>query len=401
MVQMEKTGDFAEKLILWRRYLHENPELSFQEVNTSKFVTDKLRGIEGIKVQTGIAQTGVTGTLSSGEGPTIAVRADMDALPIVENTDHACRSQNEGVMHACGHDAHTAILLGVAHLIAEKFKQGELKGTVKMIFQPAEETPDDKGLTGACHMVEAGVLDDVDVAIALHMCPWKRPGEVQIHDGYSMANVDVFQATLLGTGGHGAYPHLGTDPVWMLGLVLQALHGIVPRKVSPLEPAVISVGQIHAGTTSNVIPTRVALEGTMRSYSPKVRELLVSELEKAFSFVKQLGGDYTLHVTRGEPALDNDASVNQFIEETIRDVYPSFTIDKTPFGLGGEDFGHMVKKVSGAMFFLGCGLPDGKERGLHTPIFDIDESCLPFGASILSETAARYLKNNSKVKVDR
>ncbi|HEU5139322.1 MAG TPA: M20 family metallopeptidase [Bacillales bacterium] len=385
---------FKVKLTEWRRHLHAHPERSFEEYETSKFVGEVLRSLEGIKVDTGIAgTTGVMGTFSSGEGPTVLLRADMDALPITEEADHDYCSQNKGVMHACGHDAHTAILLGVAHLLEERFKNGNLQGTVKLLFQPAEETPDSEGVTGAPRMIDAGVLEDVDTAVALHMCPWKQVGEVQVNDGYSMANVDVFHATLYGTGGHGAYPHLGTDPIWMLGPVLQAFHGIVPRRVSPLEPAVISVGRLEAGSTSNVIPGEVNLEGTMRSYSPETRELLSDELESAIAVVRQLGGEYKLAITHGEPALDNDSQVNRRIIESINDIYPDFQIDRAPFGLGGEDFAHISKVVPASMFFLGCALPDGKQRDLHTSEFDIDERCLPIGAHILLETAIRCLSN--------
>ncbi|HET7522332.1 MAG TPA: M20 family metallopeptidase [Bacillales bacterium] len=393
----KKAEDLAEKLIEWRRHLHSHPELSFEEYETAEFVAKKLRSLQGADIQTGVAKTGVVATFSSGEGPVIALRADMDALPITEEAGHAYASKNAGVMHACGHDAHTAILLGAAHLLAEMFETGECRGTVKLIFQPAEETPDEEGLTGAYRMMEEGVYEDVDVAAALHMCPWKPVGEVQVNDGYSMANVDVFNAEISGTGGHGAYPHLGTDPVWMLGPVLQALHGIVPRKVSPLDPAVISVGSLHAGETSNVIPTAVTMEGTMRSYSPEVRELLASELERAFSVVKQFGGHYKLNVMRGEPALDNNPAVNRLIADTIAGLFPSFKIEHAPFGLGGEDFGHVTKKIPGAMFFLGCALPDGKTRDLHTPFFDIDEACLPVGAAILTETAQRYVQHGQDI----
>ncbi|MBH8596496.1 MULTISPECIES: M20 family metallopeptidase [unclassified Thermoactinomyces] len=388
----ERAEAISDRITQWRRRIHANPELSFHEFETSRLVADILKEIPGMQVKTGEGlPTAVVGTLTTGQGPVIAIRADMDALPIREDTNHAFRSRNEGVMHACGHDAHTAILLGVAHLLSDSFQNEKIQGTVKFIFQPAEETTDDKGLTGARYMMKAGVLDGVDCAIALHMCPENPVGEVRVHDGYSMANVDVFEATIFGTGGHGAYPHLGTDPVWMLGPVLQALHGIVSRKVSPLEPAVISVGQIHAGSASNIIPSEVYIQGTMRSYDPAVRELLISELDKAFSVVTLLGGEYKLDVNRGEPALKNDPAVNRWIETTIRDLYPECRLIKTPFGLGGEDFSWMTQAIPGAMFFLGCALPDGVKKELHTPIFDIDERCLPIGAAILAETARRFL----------
>lgn len=394
MIDTVNTDQLTEQLITWRRYFHEHPELSFHEKNTSEYIVNVLQKMEGLHIETGFAGYGIVGTLTNGDGPTIAIRTDMDALPITEHTGYNHASQNDGVMHACGHDAHMAIMLGASQLLSEQWRANTFTGTIKIIFQPAEEAQDDKGLTGACHMIEEGVLDDVDMAIALHMCPWRQPGEVQMNNGFSMANVDEFKATILGTGGHSAYPHLGTDPAWMLGSVLQALHGIVPRRVSPLDPAVVSVGHIEGGSVPNVIPTRVMLEGTMRSYSPDVRELLINELEKSFSVVNQLGGDYTLHISRGEPALYNDAAVNRLLEETIQDHFSDVDIVREPFGLGGEDFAHMARKIPAAMVFLGCGLSDGKMRGLHTPNFSVDETCLPIGAEILSTAALRYLQKD-------
>jgi amidohydrolase len=390
-LMVEKAQALFTKLSYWRRKIHANPEISFQEVETSKLVTDILETIPGMKVQTGIAKTGVVGTLTNGIGPTIALRADMDALPITENSDKSYCSKNNGIMHACGHDAHTAILLGAAHLVAELFQEQQVQGTVKFIFQPAEETTDEHGLSGAPYMLQAGVFDNVDASLALHMCPWLPVGNVQLNDGYSMANVDVFQGEISGTGGHAAYPHLGSDPMWMIGPVLQAILGIVARKVSPLESSVISVTQIEAGTASNIIPTEVTLKGTMRSYKPEIRELLISELEKAFSIVENLGGDYSVHVDRGEPALFNDRLINSYIKDSIRNLYPDIAIKEEPYGLGGEDFGFITQMVPGSMFFLGCAIDDGVERDLHTPIFDIDESCLSIGTSILVETTRRLL----------
>lgn len=392
---LEKAEKLFDKLSYWRRRLHTNPELSFQEHQTTQYIVEVLKTIEGMEIETGVEktglETGVIGTLSSGIGPSIAIRADIDALPILEANNHEYASRNEGIMHACGHDAHTSILLGIAHVMGELFKQGELQGTIKFIFQPGEETIDEHGLTGAPHMIQAGVLKDVDSVLALHMSPENPVGEVKIHNGYSMASVDVFEGRIFGTGGHAAYPHLGSDPILMLGPVLQAIQGIV-RRVSPLEPSVVSVTQIHAGTANNIIPTEVMLQGTLRSYDPNVRELLTSELEKAFALVRVLDGDYTLHVNRGEPALKNNATVNQWLAQTIQELYPFCTIKNEPFGLGGEDFGYMSQVVPGAMFFLGCALPDGVNRDLHTPIFDIDERCLPMGVAIMAETAKRYLK---------
>lgn len=389
-----RAEEMTGQLIEWRRSLHMYPELSFQETETSRFVMRVLEGIPGMKVEVGVGYpTAIIGTLTSGTGPTIAVRADMDALPIQEENTHDYKSRNDGVMHACGHDAHTTIGLGVAHVLGEYFQTGKIQGTVKFLFQPAEERADVGGLTGAPHMIRAGALEDVDCVIALHMNPENRLGEVKVHDGHSMANVDIYEAAILGAGGHGAYPHLGTDPVWMLGLVLQALHGIVSRRVSPLDSAVISIGNIQTGSASNVIPSEVEIKGTIRSYEPSVRELLHAELEKAFSLVKALDGDYRLKIMAEDPSLKNDPVVNQLFRSTIHDSYPDYQVLDVSFGLGGEDFAHMTQTVPGAMFFLGCAVADGKDRDLHTPLFDIDERVLPVGVTILAESVRRFLAN--------
>lgn len=391
-----QANGLSDQLIEWRRKFHQHPELSFQEFGTSQFVAEVLKKIKGFHVETGIGvETSVVGTLTSGEGPVIAIRADMDALPIKEENTFVYKSKNEGVMHACGHDAHTTILLGAAHLLAKKFEREELKGTVKFIFQPAEESTDEKGFSGSPYMVQAGAYDGVDAAIALHMCPWLPVGAAQVNDGYSMANVDVFTAKIFGTGGHGAYPELGTDPIWMLGVVMQALHGIVARKLPALEAGVISIGQIHAGTASNIIPNEVVINGTIRSYTPEARDLLSSELMKALSIVEPLGGSYSLDVERGEPALYNDAHINNLFLKSIEELYPNFEIVKRPFGMGGEDFGYVTQKIPGALFFLGSGTQDGIQRDLHTPVYDLDESSLAKGAAILTQTALNFLKEES------
>lgn len=399
---LSRVNQLSEQLVLWRRQLHENPELSFEEYETSNFVYEQLSKIEGMKVEKGIGvETAVIGTLTRGIGPTVAIRADIDALPIVEQTTHSFRSKNNGVMHACGHDAHTSIGIAVATLMGELFVKTTIQGTVKFIFQPAEENTDANGKTGSPYLIEAGVLKDIDVIVALHMNPEREVGTVFIHDGYSMANVDVFQATIHGSGGHGAYPHLGTDPIWMLGPVLQALHGIVARNISPLDAAVISVGEVKGGSASNIIPTEVFLQGTMRSYTPTVRSSLEQKLDKAFSIVEAFGGTYELKITHGEPALYNHPEVNAVLKNTTQELYPLMKIEEVPFGLGGEDFSHMTYEAPGSMIFLGCAYPDGVKRDLHTPIFDIDERCLPIGAAILTQTLLNYLLGNAKLPEKR
>ncbi|MDN4524643.1 M20 metallopeptidase family protein [Fictibacillus fluitans] len=407
MKHPEWTESMKEKLVAWREHIHQRPELSFQEFETSSYIANALRKMPGMKTETEVGwATGVVGTLSAGEGPVIAIRADIDALPITEENNVRYSSENDGVMHACGHDAHTSIVLGVATLLSEHLQTGELAGTVKFIFQPAEESMDENGLSGSPYMIRAGAYDGVDAAIALHMCPWLPTGSMQVNDGYSMANVDVFQGVITGTGGHGAYPEQGTDPIWMLGPVLQALHGIVARKLSALDSAVVSIGEIHAGSASNIIPTEVSITGTMRSYSPEVRDKLAVELQRAFSIVEPLGGEYSFRIDRGEPALKNDPTVNQWFIKAAEQLYPTINITRGPFGMGGEDFGYVTERVPGALFFLGCAEPDGEQKDLHTPIFDIDEECLPIGTAILAQTVINYLKgeavlpNRKKVEVD-
>ncbi len=388
---LKQAQALSDKLIRLRRDLHAHPELSFQELRTAAVVADTLRTLEGFVVHTGVGKTGVVGELGSGNGPTIAIRADMDALPIQEQTGALYASTHPGMMHACGHDAHTTMLLGVAMLLHAVYTQGELRGRVRLLFQPAEETTDDEGISGAQRMIAAGALDGVDAAIALHIAATEPAGHVAIHPGYTSAAVDAFAARILASGGHGAYPHQGTDPLWMLIPVLSALHGIVARRIDPHEPAVLSLGQIHAGTASNIIPTEVYLNGTLRSYAPDVRQQLLAEVERALAVARALGGDYRLEIDHGYPPVHNDATVAGWIEQTALDMVGDECINRDRRGMGGEDFAYMCQRVPGAMFFLGAALEDGVQRAHHTPIFDIDERMLPLGSALLAETARRFL----------
>jgi amidohydrolase len=249
-----------------RRDIHAHPELAFQEVRTAALVAETLREIGGIDVRTNVGITGVVGSIGTGDGPTIGIRADMDALPIIEASGVDFSSQTLGNMHACGHDSHTAILLGVAHLLKQEFATGKLKGNVRFIFQPAEEATGGQHQSGAPMMMDDGALDGVDHMIALHVDSTSPLGKIGLKPGNNTAAVDSFKAWVTGTGGHGAYPHLGTDPLWMLIPIMTSLHSIVSRKVNPMHPAVVSLGVVRGGTVSNVIPAEVYLEGTLRSY---------------------------------------------------------------------------------------------------------------------------------------
>ncbi len=388
---LEKAKALSSELIRLRREIHRHPELSFQEVRTAKLVAGTLQKIGDITVRTGVGKTGVVGELGNGRGPVIAIRADMDALPIQEQTGAEYASLNPGVMHACGHDAHTAILLGVAYLLKDQFTKDGLTGTVRLLFQPAEENSDEEGLSGASRMIQAGALEGVEAVIALHVDSSLPAGSVSTQAGWSSAAVDSFEAWLTASGGHGAFPHESTDPIWMLAPVLTALHGIVARRVDPMESAVVSLGQVHAGTASNVIPSEVYLHGTLRSYAPAVRKQLITEVERALSVVRPLGGDFRLKIQQGFPAGWNDPAVSGWLAAVSADLLGQESLEEELPGMGAEDFAYMTQKAPGAMIMVGAALPDGIQRAHHSTIFDIDERVLPIGAAILAETARRFL----------
>jgi amidohydrolase len=389
---LDRARALAGELVRLRREIHAHPELSFTETRTATLVAETLNEIGGVTVRTGVAKTGVVADLGSGDGPTIAIRADMDALPIVEATGASYASGRAGIMHACGHDAHTAMLLGAAHLLRERFAAEGLRGRVRLLFQPSEEAWDAEGKSGGMRMVEEGVMEGVDAVIALHVDSTLPLGKVTIRGGWNSAAVDDFAGVILGTGGHGASPHEGTDPVFMLIPVLTALYGIKARRIDPVEPGVLSVGIVQGGGATNVIPSEVRVEGTLRSYSARVREQLIAEVERAFAVSRALGGDYRLTIERGYPATWNDPAVAGWLEQVAGGFLGPDGFDNSPPGLGAEDFSYMAQKAPGAMLMLGAAIGDGVTRAHHTPIFDIDERCLPVGSAILTETALRFLK---------
>ncbi|KHE72809.1 M20 family metallopeptidase [Halobacillus sp. BBL2006] len=376
---VSRSKQLHQQLVKWRRDFHQYPELSFQEKRTSEQIEKALRSIGGYEIEKGVGGYGIIATLHAGEGPVIGLRADMDALPIHEQTHVPYKSRYAGAMHACGHDAHTAILLGTAQMLSEDFERGALKGTIKLIFQPAEENCDETGETGAVKMLKSGRLNDLEAVLALHMCPWRKRGEIQVHDGPSMANNDDFQLTIKGTGGHAGYPQHVTDPVWIATYLLQALYSLNGRKIDPLQVGTLSVGQIHGGDANNIIPDSVEIKGTMRSYTNEIREKMISEIHRAAEIVTSLGGRYELKIHRGEPALINDPFINEIIRKS---AFP-IKIFEGPFGMGSEDFSHFTEKTPGAMFFLGCGL--NEEKSLHQSDFDIDEEAMHDGVRILTQ----------------
>ncbi len=389
---INKAKAIEEEIIRLRREIHQHPELGFQEFRTAQLVADTLQEIGGIDIQTEVGRTGVVGRIGTGDGPTIGIRADMDALPIHEQVDVPFKSQHDGVMHACGHDAHTAILLGVAHLLRQSFAdEGEKwRGNVRFLFQPSEEQWGEDGISGATAMIQDNALENVDAVIALHTSSLSPSGQCSFWDGPTLAAADMFDAWIRGDGGHGAYPHQGIDPNFILSTVLSNLYAIPSRYISPLETNVVSVGAIHAGQAPNVIPKEVYVNGTIRSMDQSIRKKLWAEVERAFSLAETLGGSYEFKLRKGYPPTINDARVNGWMRQVAREVAGEGQVIDAPMGMAGEDFSIMSQKAPGAMFSLGCYTPGG--GGHHTPLFDIDEKALHVGAAVLAETARRFVK---------
>lgn len=376
-------------LIQWRRTIHRNPELGFNVFQTVELVAQTLSDL-GIETQTGVGKTGVVAYLGEPQGPVIAIRADMDALPIQEENAVEYASQVPGCMHACGHDAHTAMLLGVAKLLSSK----QLSGQVRLLFQPSEEAADEQGISGAPRMIEDGALEGVDAVIALHVDGKLNTGEICIQEGWVGAAADTFRANIIGRGGHGAYPHQTVDSIWLTSQVLNALYAIPSRQIKPLEPSVVTVGVIEGGTTDNVIPDTVYLEGTLRSFSDEIREQLIQEVERVLSITRSLGGDYDLEIERGYPPQHNDPKVATWLHQVGVDLLGETKVSEAQRTMGAEDFSFMAQITQGAMFNLGVKPPEAEPRYLHTATFDLDEDALPVGSAILAETALRFLNGD-------
>ncbi|MBL8119881.1 MAG: amidohydrolase [Anaerolineae bacterium] len=387
---LDRARGLQDQLIEWRRDIHMHPELSFQEFRTARLVADTLRDM-GIEVETGVGKTGVVARIGEGH-PIIGIRADMDALPLQELNDVAYKSQTPNVMHACGHDAHTSMLLGVAKLLNEM--PDRPAGEVRFLFQPSEEDEDDEGKSGAVRMIEDGALEQLDAVIALHINSNIPTGQIRIATGYNSAAVDSFEATIIGEGCHGAYPHQGVDPIFILAQVINAVHGIRARRINPVHPAVISIGSVHAGDANNVIPAEVKLNGTIRSYDDETREQLWKELEAAFGVARALGGDYQLKIFKSYPSQYNDPEVAELIRGLSHEMLGDSGLFPEEPGMGAEDFSYMTRKAPGAMFSLGAKF-DHLNRPHHSPIFDIDEDSFPIGAAILAEATCRLLKSKA------
>jgi amidohydrolase len=382
---LERAREIQEQLVRWRREMHMHPELGFHETRSAALVAEVLESL-GCRVRTGVGRTGVVGERGQG-WPIVAIRADMDALPIQEDNDVPYASQVPGVMHACGHDAHTAMALGAATLLAQEV----FPGTIRFLFQPAEEVADKEGLSGASRMIEDGAMEGVEAALALHVNVRQPVGEILLEAGPGSAGVDSFHVVITGEGVHGAYPHRGVDPIYIAAHVILALNGIVSRRLNPFDPAVISIGSIHAGNVTNVIPEQVELSGTIRFEKPEVQKLLHAEIERALGVARALGGDYQLKIEIGYPPMSNDPRIVDLLRQVTTDLLGAEHAKPQDKGMGAEDFGYFSALAPGAMFGLGCQI-EGEERMGHNPRFDINEACLPIGTAVLAEAALRLLR---------
>lgn len=372
-------------MVALRRHLHRIPETGFNEVRTAALVAGELAAL-GLPVRTGIAGTGVTALLDSGRpGPTVMLRADMDGLPMTEATGLEYASEHPGRMHACGHDMHMAMLLGAARALCSLVagRPDALRGRVLFLFQPAEEGPG-----GAQPMIEAGALDDphVDVCLGAHVWPELPAGRIGVRPGPLMAAMDRFELTVLGKGGHAATPHLCVDALETAAQVVGALQRVVSRMTSPLEPVILTVGELHAGTAYNIIPGEARMAGTVRTFAPEVRNLWEARIDQVAGGVcAAMGATHRLDFHWCHPAVVNDPRAAAVVRRAALDAVGRHGVTEPARTMGGEDFSMFLQRAPGCFFFVGCGSPGAAP--LHNPAFAPDESCLPVGAEVLCRAA--------------
>ncbi len=392
---------FLPRLVELRRDFHRHPELSNAEHRTQARVADELRGL-GVEVQTGVGGTGVVGVLdptgeAAGESrggagsprPCVALRADMDALPIQEENDVPYRSQVPGVMHACGHDFHMAALLGAAMLLAAR--REALPGPVKFIFQPSEET-----VSGARRMIEDGVLDapPVDAIFGFHNVPLLPAGQVALKEGPTMAAVDTVHIDVVGAGGHGGIPQRTVDPIVAASALVLALQTVVSRGVDPLEAAVVTIGSFQAGTASNIIPDRAQLAGTVRTFNPAVRDLAEAAIRRvAEATVAAFGARAEVRYERVVPAVRNEAVMTRIARQAAAGLLGDEAIREAQMTTGGEDFALFLERVPGCYLSIGSGDPEGGPVApWHSSRYQVNESALAVAAAVMARTALLALK---------
>jgi len=376
--------EVEQEAIAWRRHLHAHPELSFEEVETSRFVEETLRSFDALELSRPTPTSVVASLRGARPGKVLALRADIDALPIQEETGLDFASTRPGVMHACGHDGHTAMLLAAAKLLAAK--RDELGGEVRFFFQHAEEKPPG----GARELVDAGVMDGVDLVVGAHLASIKEVGKVSCPGGPIAAAADTFSAEIRGRGGHAAMPHLALDPVVVAAQVVTNLQQLLSRSVDPLHSAVLSVTRFHAGAADNIIPEAVELGGTVRTFDPDVRNAVRGGMERIFRGVTEAhGASFTLEYVEGYAALINDETAAGHVEAAARAVLGDDALVEAKPIMGGEDFSAYLEKAPGAFFFIGAGGEGAPPH--HHPRFTLDEAAFRPGIAVFVQTALDYL----------
>jgi amidohydrolase len=388
---LETAETLRDYLIATRRHIHENPELSFEEEETSRFVASELRSM-GYEPEEGVGGFGVRAVLRGAfAGKTVALRADMDALPIDEDNDLPYRSRRAGAMHACGHDAHTAMLLTAARALREE--REHLRGNVVFLFQPAEELPPG----GAKEMIAAGAMDDpkVDAVFGLHQGVAFDVGKMAVISGPRSASSDTFRITVIGRGGHAAMPHRTVDPIAITGLLITSLQQLVSRQLSPMLPAVITIGMVHGGTKENVIPDHVTLGGTVRAFDPSMREDIPRRMEAMVKGITEAhGGRYNLEYNFGYPVLVNDSAMAAVARRAAERVVGLGNVVSSEPAMAAEDFAYFLQKAPGAFASVGVGNPGRGERpSSHSPRFKLNEDGLPIGVAFYLSLIDLYLND--------
>lgn len=376
----------AGQIIEWRRDFHRHPEVAFQEKRTSRVIREYLESFD-MPVEE-FAETGLRGVLEGNPGgKTVALRADMDALPLKEEGDKEYMSLNPEAAHCCGHDGHMAILMGTAKLLSQR--KNEFKGRVVFLFQPSEE----RIPGGARLMIEEGALDGVDAIFGLHLWVPLPPGVVGVVKGPMMAQPDDFTIIVKGRGGHGSMPHQAVDPILVASQIVVNAQSIVSRNIDPLKPAVVSFGTIEGGTIYNIIPGEVKLTGTVRSFKPEIKDIAKKRLrEIAKHTAKAMGASAEFSYVEGYPPLVNDEAMADFVADVATKTLGKDSVADIDPVMGGEDFAYFLQKVPGAFLFLGAG--NGIDFPHHHPAFDIDERALPVGTFLMTCLALEYLRQN-------
>ncbi|MCL4416562.1 MAG: M20 family metallopeptidase [Actinobacteria bacterium] len=378
-----------QELINIRRELHKIPEIGFREVRTSEFIEKKLKEF-GLSIKTKIAKTGVVGLIntSTTSGKTIMLRADMDGLPILENTGVDYASKHEGFMHACGHDGHMAIALITAKILSRN--RNLLNGNVKFVFQPAEESPG-----GAKPMIEAGILKNpnVDVVIGLHIWNKIDSGQIGIRTGPIMASVNSFKINIIGKSAHGAMPQDGVDAITVCSRVIESLQTIVSREINPISPCVITIGKIHGGTAFNILAQEVELEGTIRTLDPNLNEIIASKMKRMIKGVTEsMNAKYKFDFKHMYPVTINDKNITNTVSLCAAETVGVKNVIEAEQTMGGDDIAFYLQKVPGCYFFLGSSKKEkNQDYPLHSSSFNFDENCLKIGVEVILRAIFKVL----------